>query len=83
MQLSETAIDKIKELNIYDSSVDTEAGISKSCNAGVIFSTINPKQRAELMNLFRPSDWFTSSKRINFKKIEENCKKKIKQIINE
>jgi transcription initiation factor IIE alpha subunit len=35
------------------------------------------------MNLFRPSDWFTSSKRINFKKIEENCKKKIKQIINE
>jgi hypothetical protein len=25
MQLSETAIDKIKELNIYYSSVDTEA----------------------------------------------------------
>jgi hypothetical protein len=98
MELSQNTINKIIELNDYHNSIDVEAGINKTCNAGInktcnaginktcnagiIFSIIDNKQRTELMNLFRPKDWFTSPKRINFKKIQVNCKQKIKEIIN-
>ena len=82
MELSQNTINKIIELNDYHNSIDVEAGINKTCNAGIIFSIIDNKQRTELINLFRPKDWFTSPKRINFKKIQVNCKQKIKEIIN-
>jgi len=82
MTLSQDTINKIIELNNYHNSIDAEAGIDKTCNAGIIFSTIDHKQRAELMNLFRPKDWFTSPKRINFNKVKANCKQKIKEIVN-
>ncbi len=73
---------KIKELDFYYQSIDAEVGLFACDNSGIIFSSLQPRQKAELMNLFRPSNWFESEKRINFKKIEKQCKQKIFEICN-
>ena len=82
MKISAELKKRIKELNSYYESVDAEAGLFECDNSGIIFSSLQPKERAELMNLYRPSNWFQSEKRLNFKKIERQCKQKISEIYN-
>jgi len=82
MSISAELIKKIKELNSHYESADAEVGLFDCDNSGVIFSSLQPKERAELMNLFRPLNWFQSEKRLNLKKIERQCKQKISEIYN-
>jgi len=82
MKISKNLINRIKTLANYHESLDSEVGLFECDNSGVIFSSLKPLERVELMNLFRPKDWFNSAKRINFRKIEKQCKQKIFEICN-
>ncbi len=81
--LNETTINRIIELNNYYNKIDTEAGIGLSNNSDIIFNSLQPIQKGELMNLFRDRNMKTAYKNNNLKKIVKQCKLQILKICNQ
>jgi len=81
--LNETTINRIIELNNYYNKIDTEAGIGLSNNSDIIFNSLKPIQKGELMNLFRDRNFQTAYKNNSPKKIKQQCKLQILKICNE
>ena len=66
--LNKTTINKIIELNNYYNKIDAEAGIELSDNSKIIFNSLQPIQKGELMNLFRDRNFQTAYKNNSPKK---------------
>lgn len=81
--LNKTTISKIIELNNYYNKIDAEAGIGLFNNSGIIFNSLQPMQRGELMNLFRDRNFQTAFKNNSPKKIQQQCELQILKICNE
>jgi hypothetical protein len=81
--LNKTTISKIIELNNYYNKIDTEAGIELSDNSKIIFNSLHPIQKGELMNLFRDRNFQTAYKNNSLKKIKQQCELQILKICND
>lgn len=82
MSISTELEKRIKELDSHYEILDAEIGLFDCDNSGIIFSSLKPSQRGELMNLFRDTNFQTAYKNNNIKKIERQCKQKIYEICN-